>query len=232
MRHSMRNWHTWTSVALGVPLLLVGLTTFFIAHDKALGTRDVTVPWLAERAAAGGAVPDIRASARVGDAWWLGTPLGVFRLDGARAMPVDGSPRDEIRAIAAGADAVLLAGRKGLWLHASGGSQQVLAADCWHVARHPDGFSAACKEIGLLRSVDARAWQPHAVEWPAGSLPPDAAGRPLSKLILDIHTGKLFFGKQYEWIWIDLLGLTCVGLGLTGLVMWMRGRRRRAGPQG
>lgn len=46
---------------------------------------------------------------------------------------------------------------------------------------------------------------------------------PLSKIIMDIHTGKLFLGKQYEWIWIDLLGYACVGLGLTGLVMWMRG---------
>ena len=223
MKHNMRNWHTWGSVALGVPLLLVGLTTFFIAHEKALDTRQIVVPL------GGASEPDeIRASARIGNEQWLGTKQGVFRLDGDRASPVDGAPRDEIRDMVSAGSAVLLAGKKALWRYEDGKAAQVYKADCWQVAANGDGYAAACKDAGLLASVDGKQWQPRSVQFPAQTGTAAPAGTPLSRIIMDLHTGKIFFGKQYEWIWIDLLGLACVGLGISGLTMWMRARRQRA----
>lgn len=74
MNHSMRNWHTWGSLTLGLPLLLVGLTTFFIAHEKSLGINTIGVPL-------GGTASEpmeIRSSARVGNEQWLGTKQGIF----------------------------------------------------------------------------------------------------------------------------------------------------------
>jgi hypothetical protein len=229
MRHSMRNWHTWGSVALGLPLLLVGLTTIFIAHGKKLGTKDIMLPLGTIIASE---PMEIRASARVGDEQWLGTRQGVFRLDGERATRVEGSPPDEIRGMVSAGDAVLLASNKGLWRYEDGKATQVYKADCWQLAAHGDGYAAACKDVGLLVSEDGREWQARAVQFPAQAAATAQAGTPLSKIIMDVHTGKLFLGKQYEWIWIDLLGLACVGLGLTGLVMWMRGRRQRAAVAG
>ena len=225
MKHSMRNWHTWGSIALGLPLLLVGLTTFFIAHEKPLGTKEIVVPL-------GGTASEpveIRASARIGNEQWLSTKQDVFRLDGDRATRVDGSPKDEIRDMVTAGNAVLLAGKKGLWRYEDGKATQVHKADCWQVAATSgDGYAAACKDVGLLVSADGKAWQPRAVEFPVQTAVEAEAGTPLSKIIMDLHTGKLFFGKQYEWIWIDLLGLACVGLGITGITMWVRSRRQRA----
>lgn len=224
MKHSMRNWHIWGSVALGVPLLLVGLTTIFIAHEKSLGTKDIELP-------IGNATAEpveIRSSAQVGGERWIGTKNGVYRLEGDRAAPLSGSPQDEIRGLVTAGAAVLMAGKKAIWRFENGKATPVHKADCWQIAASTGGYTAACKEIGLLVSVDGAQWQPHSVEFPeqAGAT---REGVSLSKIIMDIHTGKLFFGKQYEWIWIDLLGLACVGLGLTGLTMWMRARRQRAG---
>jgi uncharacterized iron-regulated membrane protein len=64
-----------------------------------------------------------------------------------------------------------------------------------------------------------------------------AAGRPahgaveervtLGKLMLDLHTGKAFFGKEAEWIWIDLLGGVWVFLGFTGIYLWWRTQTKR-----
>ena len=224
MKHSMRNWHTWGSVALGLPLLLVGLTTIFIAHEKPLGTRDIVLPFR-------GITIDpaeIRASARIGNEQWLSTKEGVFELNGGQATRLDGSPHDEIRDMVSAGDAVLLAGKKALWRYEDGKAAQVYKADCWQVSATGDGYAAVCKDVGLLISEDGRQWQLRAIQSPAEAAATAKNGIPLSKIIMDIHTGKLFFGKQYEWIWIDLLGLACVGLGLTGLVMWMRGRRQRA----
>ncbi|MDP2371523.1 PepSY domain-containing protein [Rhodoferax sp.] len=231
MKHSMRNWHTWGSVALGVPLLLVGLTNFFIAHQKSLGTKEIVLPIGGN---AGPAV-EIRASARIGNEQWLGTMQGVFRIEDDTATPLQGSPSDEIRDLVSADGAVLLAGKRALWRYEGGRATQVYKADCWQIAVSPTGYTAACKDEGLLTSTDGMAWRALAVRFPSNSAHganAKEAGIPLSKFIMDLHTGKLFFGKQYEWIWIDLLGLACVGLGLTGLVMWMRARRQRAQVQG
>lgn len=227
MKHSMRNWHTWSSVALGVPLLLVGLTTIFIAHEKSLGTKDIVVPLNKPMAE----TMEIRSSAHVNGEQWIGTKQGVFRLDGDHAMAVNGSPKDEIRGMLPAGNAVLLAGKKALWRMEDGQATAVYKGDCWQVAVNNGGYSAACKDMGLLASADGKQWQARPVEFPAGLMAAAAdTGTPLSKIIMDIHTGKLFLGKQYEWIWIDLLGLACVGLGITGLVMWVRSRRQRAAP--
>lgn len=228
MKHSMRNWHTWGSVTLGLPLLLVGLTTIFIAHEKRLGTKDIVLPVSAITRDS----VEIRASVRVGNEQWLSTKRGIFRLDGEHATPLEGSPQDEIRDMVSAGDMVLLAGQKGLWLYAQGHATLVYKADCWQLAAQSEGYVAACKDVGLLISKDGKEWQTRAVQFPEQTTATAQTGIPLSKIIMDMHTGKLFFGKQYEWIWIDLLGLACVGLGLTGLVMWMRGRRQRAAVAG
>lgn len=225
MKPSMRKWHNWLGAVLGLPLLLVGLTCVFIAHKDALGTEDIRLPVArtSERKL------EIRSSARIGDEQWIGTPLGVFRLDGLSAEQVAGSPKDEIRAMVVAGDGVLLAGKKALWRLENGKATPVYKADCWHVAADLDGFVATFKDKGLMASKDGQLWSPQAIDFPPPVIAALDQGRPLSKIIMDLHTGKLFFGKRYEWIWIDAIGLACAGLGLSGLVIWMRGRRQRAG---
>ena len=233
-KHTARNWHIWVSVALGLPLLLVGLTTVFIAHEKALGTKEVLLP-----GAIGEPEPaEIRASASRGGTLFVGTKRGLFLAPaggedvgrggaGREAHPAPGSPDDEIRDLAPLADGWLLAGKKGLWRYEDQRSTQVYRGDCWQLDAQPGGLTAACKDTGLLQSQDGRTWSAMPLALAAVATPREQ-GTPLSKVIMDIHTGKLFFGKAAEWIWIDLLGLAMVGLSLTGFVMWARSRRTRA----
>ena len=58
----------------------------------------------------------------------------------------------------------------------------------------------------------------------AGAAPPYT----LEKLVMDLHTGKFFFGKTREWIWIDLVGGAMVLLGVTGIVIWRRSEKAKA----
>lgn len=228
MKHSMRNWHTWGSLVLGIPLLLVGLTTFFIAHDNALGTKDIMLPIQG----AGYEKMEIRSSLQVGAEQWIGTKQGIFRLEGDKAVVVPGAPRDEIRDMVPAGSAVLMAGKKALWHLEGGNATKVFKADCWQVTVNQGSYTAACKDLGLLTSTDGKTWSARAVEFPDEVLTALPKGIALSKVIMDMHTGKFFFGKEYEWIWIDLLGFACVALGITGLVMWMRSRRQRSGVEG
>lgn len=229
MKTTVRDWHIWASVALGIPLLLVGLTAVFLAHEDRLGTKHVAVPagWLPGYGTALAMERfEIRASALAGGERLLGTKSGVYRLAGSSAERLPGSPQDEIRAIAPDGAALLLAGKKGLWRHQGATATAVHAADCWHVSAEAGRYAAACKDVGLLLSDDGMRWTPANVAFPDLGA---AASVPLSKVLLDLHTGKLFLGKSGEWAWIDALGIALVLLSLTGLVMWMRNRRAAAG---
>ena len=37
-----RSWHTWASIILALPILIVGASAVFIAHKKSLNTEDIT----------------------------------------------------------------------------------------------------------------------------------------------------------------------------------------------
>ncbi len=160
---NIRKLHKWVFLALGLPLALVGLTTFFIAHEKTLGLKEIVF-----LIAATAEPLEIRSSANIGSELWLGTKDGIFRLDGDRATPIEASPKDEIRAMAAAGGAVLFAGKKGLWRYEDGKAIKAHDADCWHVAVIASGFSATCKDVGLLLSEDGLKWRAARIEFPPG----------------------------------------------------------------
>lgn len=228
-----RDWHGWLSVILLAPLLLVGLTAFFIAHSKALGLKDIDVSRLAGwlpgyRAAATPAHAELRTALTLADGTqWLGTRNGVF--EHVRGQPpVAHLPGLETRDLHAGPDGLFAATKGGLWRRelAGGDWQKVAGGEFWSVGRDADGgWSASSKEKGLLRSTDGRRWQ--AVALP--ELPVVAGSEPVSlgKLMLDLHTGKAFFGKNGEWIWIDLLAAVWAFLAGTGLYLWWRTQTKR-----
>lgn len=222
MKLTLRNFHIWTGVFVGLPLLAVGCTTFFIAHEKSLGLKDISVPAGPMRDDA----PEIRSSLQYGDDVWIGAGGAVYRVTSGRAAPLEGAPRDEIRDMAAAGDAVLLAGKKGLWRYQQGASRKVYSGDCWQIAASGEGYRAACKGAGLLASRDGASWRATPIDFPAEAT--IAGGVPLSKIIMDIHTGKLLLGDDAKWLWIDLLGATTIGWSTTGLIMWLRSRRARA----
>ncbi len=223
MRHNVRNWHTWLSIAFAIPLLLVGLTTVFMAHEKALGTKEIMVPIGLMKPGKS----EIRSSALIAGERWLGTKAGLYRVVGDKMVRAEGSPRDEIRDIVIAQDGLLLAGKKGLWRYQNGNSVSVRRGDCWDIAVTSTGYAAACKRDGLLISKDGQQWERLFIKSPEQAAP-GMRDTPLSKIIEGIHTGELLFGDA-DWVWIDLLGLSMIGLTFTGLAMWLRGRRTRAG---
>jgi hypothetical protein len=50
---------------------------------------------------------------------------------------------------------------------------------------------------------------------------------PLHKMVMDLHTGKAFFGKSFEGIWIFLVGLSVFLLTFTGVWMWIKREFRK-----
>jgi hypothetical protein len=110
--HSMRNWHIWISVILGFPLILVGITTFFIAHEDALGTKHVMMPaWLG--ASEDMKKIDVKSVATMGEHTLIGTKYGIFTVNAGQAAPWRNSVQDDVRDLMVQGQGLYVAGKMG-----------------------------------------------------------------------------------------------------------------------
>ncbi|MDZ4312736.1 MAG: hypothetical protein U1A24_19485 [Cypionkella sp.] len=159
------------------------------------------------------------------------TKYGLMRSVDRAAPVVAGLPYDlrDIDRIDSGA--LIAAAKEGLFLQSAPDKWVQLAqGDFRSLSREDDGFLATSDEgvwrvtaYGIARP-DTAFGAPLA-EGMAGATPPPYT---LEKLVMDLHTGKFFFGKTWEWIWIDVVGGAMVLLGITGIVIWRRSEKAKA----
>lgn len=236
-RFDSRKWHIWVSIALSIPILIVSVTAVFIAHEHELRLKEIPVDvgWLPgyRSEAAKQKHLEPRASLHTTDGrQFIGTTGGLYRVDDGRPVPVGELAGMQVRAIAESSWGMAVATKGGLWLHRDDRWKRVVDGDAWNVSARNDGsMVAAFKDKGLLTSTDGTRWARDAmsmaaVEQLAENVVVEQVT--LGKLVMDLHTGKAFFGKDWEWFWIDLVGLAMTLLTLTGVFMWWRGERRKA----
>jgi hypothetical protein len=239
-RFDSRKWHIWVSIALSIPILIVSVTAVFIAHEHELGLKDIPVEvgWLPGYRSEGVKEKYIEPRAALvssaGDQY-IGTNGGLYRVDDGRPVPVGELAGLQVRAIAESSWGVAVATKGGLWLQRDGRWQRVVDGDAWTVTSRTDGsMIAAFKDKGLIASSDGALWQRDAASMAAVEQMAEHVAVEqvtLGKLVMDLHTGKAFFGKAWEWFWIDLVGLAMTLLTLTGVFMWWRGERRKTALQ-
>lgn len=232
-----RGWHTWFSIVLALPIALVSLTAIFIAHNKEWGLKEIPVAagWLPGYATAPltEMAPEVRAVQRLADGReFVATKYGLFAAENGALVPVDAVGPYEIRDLAVAPDGSLYAaGRMGLWRLRNGAWDKLMPGEMWSVNLRPDGVVAvAVKERGLVVSGDGgQSWQADAALRDGLAQYAQANPKPitLANLVMDLHTGKAFLGKAYEWLWIDIIGATMTFLCFSGLVIWWRARRQK-----
>lgn len=214
-------------------------TAMFIAHKHELGLKEIDVTravnWLPgySEAAMMEMKMDVRASLTTADGLqWLGTKGGLYRIVEGQARQVEELGGAEVRDLVAATFGLVVAAKNGVWLQDAEGWNKVLKGEAWNASLQPGGAVAVTlKDKGVLVSRDGRNWQADGAiktalsTMPAGTM----VAKPvtLGNLVLDLHTGKAFFGKEWEWIWIDLIGLAMAFLGGTGVYMWWRAEKRK-----
>ncbi len=232
-----RSWHTWASIILALPILIVGASAVFIAHKKALNTEDITVnaKWLpgyqSEEYKAKGAEPRAALTTSAGTTY-VGAQEGLYRLDGDKLLGVETLAGMPVRGLAESSFGVVAAAKNGIWLEQRGEWTRVMKGDAWNASTRADGsVVVAMKDKGLQVSSDGKKWQADPLLSGAlAAMPGEASEKPLTlgKLIMDLHTGQAFLGKKGEWIWIDIVGLAMCLLAMTGVYMWWRAEKRKA----
>jgi hypothetical protein len=234
MKIDWRSWHAWLSVILSLPVFLVGLTAVLIAHHKVLGLDaiPVEVGWLRDGR---NAAPEIKASLVAADGkQYLGTKGGLFVLDGSQALVVKVLVGSEVRSLTESGAMILAGGSRGVWLK-DGDIWRCIHAGAVHSVQASAGgdIYVATPLEGLLVSRDGgNSWTPDRSAADALARLSLASSREdysLGKLVMDVHNGKAFFGKRWDWLWIDGLGLLMVFLSLTGVYLWWKGQKRRMG---
>lgn len=232
-----RSWHTWGSLILALPILIVGASAIFIAHKKALATDDIKVSagWLpgyqVQEAKEKGIEP--RATLSTTDGTLLvGGQTGLYRMAGDKLVAVEALVGMPIRGLAEGGFGRIAAAKNGIWLEKDDQWERIMKGDAWNASSRADGsVVVSLKDKGLLVSSDGKKWVPDPLLTAAlAALPAEMTDKPLTlgKLIMDLHTGQAFFGKAGEWIWIDLVGLAMCLLAMTGVYMWWRAEKRKA----
>lgn len=230
-----RTWHRWSSLFLALPILIVAVTAIFMSHRKTLGTDELTVAasWLpgyrAASAKNGRNEPRASLITASGETY-IGTLGGLYRLAGTQFVAVEELAGTQIRGLAEAPWGRVAAARDGIWLEQNGKWRRVQKGDAWSAASQPGGsVVVAIRDKGLVHSRNGQQWQTDArIAAALTNLPSETEPVSLARLVMDLHTGKALFGKDGEWIWIDLVGLTLCLLALTGVYMWWRGQRRKA----
>lgn len=223
---SNRLVHLWSGVLLALPMFIVGVTAIFLAHEKSLGIKDMPLGWLSM---APTRELELRSVAQAADGrLWLGSQQGLF------VQQADEQPQRqadvEVRQLLSEGDSLWVASKMGLYQLQGDDFALRLEGDVHGISRLVDGqLMASVKDLGALHSRDGLSWNAWAGNEALLAAQGDVA-KPYTfgKLVMDLHTGKAFFGKSGEWLWIDVLGFTLALLGLTGVWVWWQSRRRAA----
>lgn len=219
---SSRLLHNWVSVALVLPLFIVGMSTFFMSHEKSLG--GFIIGYTSEPME----LKDLLHTPDGGT--FLATKNGLYQLINNKLVPVEALQNDEIRVLELLDDGRLLAaGKYGLWLQDPDANWQKLHhADIHGIQILPERWYLITKEQGVLISIDrGLSWQSENNITQLLNAMDNKRPLQLGKLMNDLHTGKALMGHHYQWIWSDLLALVLVLLSLTGIYMWWKSQKRK-----
>jgi len=236
MKINWRTWHAWLSVILSLPLFIIGVTALFIAHGRTLGLNkmDIDALWLPGYAmAASKREPVIVKTAFAADGVWLvGAKSGLFILESGRANAVEALSGTEVRSINGVNGKFVVGAKTGVWLGGGNDWQRIYNSEVFTAGALPNGAIFAVPTNGelLISRDEGQTWSNDAATITSLNLLPAAHKETLtmSKLIIDLHTGKAFLGRHWEWLWIDILGGIMIFLSLSGVYLWWVGQRRKS----
>ncbi|NOT69539.1 MAG: hypothetical protein HOP04_14790 [Methylophilaceae bacterium] len=239
----VRHWHARLGVLLAIFFLILAVTGLALNHTDALGLakREINAAWLMRWYGLESAVPKAYlfkdGYLAAFDERWV---MDGQRLAGAKPVPVGAISWSDLRAVAE---------RDNLYLFMPDG--QVL--DKLSGAALPGktieqlgrmGSELALKtEQGIFTTSDGLSWQPviandkrmAEVRWSVKTNLPSATAAglneilapslPLERIILDLHSGRIF--GHYGWIVMDIAALGLVLLSLSGVWIYLRSIRKR-----
>ncbi|WP_333795960.1 PepSY domain-containing protein [Rheinheimera sp.] len=202
-----RKLHVWGGVLIAIPMLIIGVSTIFIAHGDAWGAKQITF---------GEVKPDaeLKRVLTTAQGIMLGGKQGVVLLDDAGQVKQSWLPQLDIKALRELNGQVYASGKMGLYQQQQDDWLQLYQGDVEDMTLQQGKLTLLVKHVGLVQQ-QGQEWQ--VLRADSGK----EEARNLDKLMMDLHSGKAIFGK-YDWIWMDVLGAYIIIFTLTGVWLWSR----------
>lgn len=235
------NWHTWLGIAASIPILIVSLTAILITHEKELGSKNIAInagwlPGYNSNENINEYLNHIKSLVVTDNITYYGTKIGVISKDiNGQLTLLKGTEGKEIRDLLLIDTKLWIASKEGLLLLKNKEATLIKKGDIHGVAIQHNNLYTLEGSNGFSLSIDeGKTWvskQKLTDHFPKQQLNQfvltiDKASfleqLSLQKLVLDMHTGKAFFGGYYVWIWIDLIAVCLVVATIVGIWMWYK----------
>jgi|GEM_PF-6314412 len=202
-----RKLHVWGGVLIAIPMLIIGVSTIFIAHGDAWGAKQITF---------GEVKPDaeLKRVLTTAQGIMLGGKQGVVLLDDTGQVKQSWLPQLDIKALRELNGQVYASGKMGLYQQQQDDWLQLYQGDVEDMTLQQGKLTLLVKHVGLVQQ-QGQEWQ--VLRADSGK----EEARNLDKLMMDLHSGKAIFGT-YDWIWMDVLGAYIIIFTLTGVWLWSR----------
>jgi hypothetical protein len=242
-----RKWHYWVGIVLSFPILIVGITAMIIPFQDSYKAKSfepqVNVSWLPGYSSVLlekeliKKSKEIRASLTTEDnTRYFGTGFGIFALRKDSVISFPELFGYEIHCMQQTQSTLWIGSKKGLYALTltSGELNHVFDKDVHHIEIKNDSSLAVSDNKSLYQTIDyGKTWNKDdevnnlaLTEQQLTNLHITKT-IPLHKMVMDLHTGKAFFGKSFEGIWIFLVGLSVFLLTFTGVWMWIKREFRK-----
>lgn len=235
------NWHMWIGIAFAIPILLVSLTAILIAHENGLGTKEIAVntgwfPGYESKENINHYLNDVKSICVKGDTTYFGTKLGVIIQDKSKKIALlKGSEGKEIRDFLLVGNQLWIASKEGLFLSEYNEIRLIKKGNIHGIDLSHTTLITSESNKGYSISYDnGKTWKTaQKISENSQSLSLKEfttfieksdfiKNLTMEKLILDIHTGKAFFGNNSKWIWIDLISISLLIITFAGIWMWYK----------
>jgi PepSY-associated TM region len=235
----VRHWHARIGVLAALFFLLLALTGVALNHTDGLGLakRQVRASWLMHWYGLRGEVPTLGYLFESG--FFVGIPQH-WVMDGrdiaAAPEPVVGAVELAGIRYLATSSAIHVYQQDGILVERLTGSA-LPATPIDHIGRAGELLMVQTAQ-GIFSSEDGLDWKPDAdiaTDW-SGQLPLSddlrqqieplfAPALPLERILLDIHSGRIF--GRYGPVVMDLAALVLMALSLSGIWIYLRSLRKR-----
>ncbi|GAB4188233.1 MAG: hypothetical protein Fur004_06310 [Thermoflexibacter sp.] len=247
-RKQLFNWHLWLGLFFTLPIVLVAITAILIAHEKGLGTKEIAVKagWLPAYSSneknLAYYLDDVKDIQIVQGKTLYGTKLGVVEENNDQLSIIKGTEGKEVRDLLWVENQLWVATKKGLLLAENETAKLVKKGDFHGITFDGTTLIASEGKKGFHLSQDqGRTWETKKISTQIGTSKLQTFANQvdkeifmealtLEKLVLDIHTGKAFFGEGSMWVWIDLIAVSLLGMIFTGILMWYKRKFSKKAP--
>lgn len=222
----LRDWHIWLGVVLSLPLIIVGITTVFLAFEHQLNLDKYYIPskifpgYWGEKAEQKN---EVRAFFKDKNGMeYYGHKYGVLVKNSQDSKEIEFFNKYDIREINSYKGNLLIGAKEGLFLQDNDTFKKVLKQDIWNFHLEEQIVYITTKEGIFTCTNDFTKCDK--VELKNEIKPITEIS--LKKLNLDLHTGKALLGK-FDWIWQSLLGIAILFFVYSGFYLWYKKKFRK-----